>query len=65
MHEGVRILTLLVVTYDATPKIHGFTGLSQLWELHSMVPDMVPSAMVTLAGAVLSRLCAFYDNDDI
>lgn len=63
--KGVHSLTLPGSDHGATPKICGFAGMTQIWELHYSVPGVMPSAVVALAGTmVLGRLLCVLDGDD-
>lgn len=53
---NMHILNLPWATCGTALEIYGFAGLSQVWELHFMMPDVKP--------LVLSRLCVFHDNTD-
>lgn len=60
--EGVHTFTLPSIALGLPQR---FAGLSQISELHSAMPGMVPSTVITLTGTmVLSRLCTFDDDDE-
>lgn len=56
----LHALMNLGIACGATQETCGFVGLSPIWDLHYIMPGVMPPSLGTLTGAiVLSTLCMF------